>query len=428
MKKNGATISLEDLIILATDVKDSGTMNTNANEVTGKVIEVYIVRGDLPEHYLEDNDEINKYVSQIQIIGFYTNKDNKKEGVTLYRKEAEEDLKFFTSKEVYNRALGRGVGETLVQPQIWTNFLTIHKTNMLEAGSKVPLYTDDPNYSQKNKIQDMENLEITTIEDGKVIRQVPTASSANIQLYEKSINEWFEQAQFSGSAFDPILGKEAASGTTFRGQERTVAQGRGIHDRRRGQRAKFIEEIYRWDIIPRMVKEIKKGKDFLSTLSNEELTWISEQMATNAVNKRIKEIMLEGRIVTKEQQDFLTQTFMETFNKKGNRRLLKIIGDEFKDIENRVGMNIASKQKNLANLSDKILSIFQFVFANPQGFQQAMQIPALSKAFDDILEFSGLSPADFASLTKAQTMSLEQPQAQQSQATPELAIANAQPN
>ena len=152
---------------------------------------------------------------------------------------------------------------------------------MLEAGSKVPLYTDDPNYQNRNKIIDMENLEITTIEEGKVIRQVPTVAPANIQLFEKSIDEWFEQAQLQGSAFDPILGKEPPSGTTFRGQERTVQQGRGLHDRRRGQRAKFIEEIYRdWEI-PRMVKKIIGGKEFLATLTSDEKEWMSNQLADN---------------------------------------------------------------------------------------------------------------------------------------------------
>src|SRR3990172_2805442 len=102
---------------------------------------------------------------------------------------------FHTSKKVYGRALGRGVGESLLHPQIWTNFLEIHKMNMLEAGSKVPLYTDDSGYTNRNKIQDMENLEITTIEDGKRIYQVPTVAPVNVQLLDKAINEFYEHAQ-----------------------------------------------------------------------------------------------------------------------------------------------------------------------------------------------------------------------------------------
>lgn len=406
-ESNGATVSIEELIQLASFEKDPpSVLSGTKNQVPGKNIEVYIVRGNLPEHYLKDNNNMEDYYNQVQIVAFYVNKKGDKEGVTLYRKkEVEGSIKFHTSKKIYGRALGRGTGEQLLHPQIWTNFLTIHKTSLLEAASKVPLYTDDSTYQNKNKIQDMENLEITTIEENKRIYQVPTAAPANIQLYEASINEWFEHSQLTGAAFDPILGKEATSGTTFRGQERTVAQGRGLHDRRRGQRAKFIEELYRDWIIPDMVKRIKKGKEFISTLTTDELQWVSDQLAENYAFNKQKEALLKG--VVPMQTETLKQMFKDSFSKKGNQHLLKILGDEFKDIEIRMGINIAGKQKDLAVLSDKILSIFQFVFANPQGFQAAMQIPALSKAFQDILEFSGLNQTDFLTLATPPTQAIQ---------------------
>jgi len=413
---NGATISLDALALLGTDDKDPvGTDNEKKNKVPGKTIEVYVVRGTLPEAYLLDNDNTEDNYGQVQVVAFYTDKNKKKQGVTLYRKKDDgENLMFFSSKPIYNRALGRGVGEMLLQPQVWTNFLTIHKTQMLEAGSKVPLVTDDPTFTSKNKIQDMENLEITTIAEGSNITQIPTAAVANIQLYEKSINEWFEHAQLSGAAFDPILGKEPNSGTTFRGQERTVAQGRGLHDRRRGQRAKFIEKLYRTWIIPDIIREIVRGQEFVASLSAEEVTWIADQMANNHANQKIKESLLKGKILTQEEQDMLKTTFKEVFAKSGNKKLIKILKDEFRDVPMRMGINIAGKQKDLVNASDKLLSIFQFIFANPSGFQQAMQVPALAKSFSDILEFSGMSIADFSSMVQppAQSSIAQQPQAQ----------------
>lgn len=423
---NGATISLDDLAIMATDQKDpAGTQETNKNRVPGKTVEVYIVRGNLPEHYLLDNDNMEDYYNQLHIIGFYMDKDGKKQGVTLYRKEEEEgSIKFHTSKEVYGRGLGRGVAESLLHPQVWTNFLTIHKTKMLEAGSKVPLYTDDPEYTQRNVIQDMENLEITTVGEGKSIKQVPTAAPANIQLYAQEINTWFEQAQLSGAAFDPILGKEAVSGTTFRGQERTVAQGRGLHDRRRGQRAKFIEEMYRDWIIPDIVKEITKGKKFLATLNTEELSWISDQLAENYAHQKQVDALFSFEVPL--AKEFYIADFKEKFSKGGNKRMIEILKGEFKGVELKMGINVANKQKDLVNLSDKLLSVFQFVFSNPQGFQQAMQIPALAKSFQDILEFSGLNQADFLSLTTPPETATPEAQLAQATQAPELAL-NQQP-
>lgn len=398
-KSNGATVSIEELCTLANEEKDPAGMNdTKTNKVPGKTIEVYIVRGNMPEHYLKDNDEMDYHCNQIQVIAFYTDKKGKKHGVTLYRKkETEGNIKFHTSKKVYGRALGRGVGESLLHPQIWTNFLTIHKTQMLEAAAKVPLYTDDSSYQNNNKIRDMENLEITTIEDGKKIYQVPTAAPANIQLYEASVDEWFQHSQLTGAAFDPILGKEPVSGTTFKGQERTVAQGRGLHDRRRGQRAKFIESIYREWIIPDIVKEIVKGQEFLATLTAAELSWVTDQLAEQFATQQQKRSVIDGQLP--EEREMLKQVYKERFAKKGKRHLIKILKDEFKDIDIKMGINIANKQKDLAVMSDKILSIIQSAIANPQNFQLALQNPAMAEALNDVLEFSGMNQVDFLALT-----------------------------
>src|SRR3990167_2328348 len=109
-------------------------------------------------------------------------------------------------------------------------------------------------------------------------------------------------------------------------------------------------------------------------------------MATNAVNKRIKDIVLFGKRPTKEEQVALTQVFKKDFLKKGNKHLVEVLKGEFKDIEVKIGINVANKAKNLGVLNDKIFSIFQFIMANPQGFVQSMQVPAIAKSFNDILE------------------------------------------
>ncbi len=386
----------------------------------------------MPEEYLKDDGGYDYYCNQIQVIAYYTKKDGSKDGVTLYRKKQgdESSFKFFTSKKVQGRALGRGVGEAIVPDQVWTNFLSIHSMNMLEAASKVPLYTDDPSYTSKNKIQDMENLEITTIEDGKRIYQVPTAAPANLQLIENSINSLYVHAQNIGSAQDPILGVEGNAGTTFRGQERSVAQGRGIHDRRRGQRAKFIEEIYRDWIIPDIIREITGGTKFMATLSSEELTWVVDQLVTTQVNKRIWEMVNSGKQPTEQDKEMFTQLARETMLKGGNKHLMEILKGEFRDVEVKMGINIAGKQKNLANLSDKVLSIFQSAFANPEGFLATLKIPGMAGAFEDILEFGGLNISDFSALIQNHNMpALGAPQAQPvpSPIAPEIASPEANP-
>ena len=418
---NGATITLDELAVLAENDRETpGQFHGSEDHTPGKNIEVYVVRGSLPEAYLEDNHDMENWYGQLQIIAFYTDEKKNKQGVVLYRKkEDDSSLKFHTAKPVENRALGRGTCEALIHPQIWTNFSEIHKMNMLEAGSKSLLQTDDDAFVNRGRVQDMENLEVLNVGEGKRIDIIPTINPTNLQLHAQSIDEWFAHAQLAGAAQDPIMGKEAVSGTTFRGQERTVAQGRGPHDRKRGKRAKFVEQLYREFIIPKMTKEITSGKKFLATLSTEELQWISEQLATKFANDKLKAMLFEGKLPSEEERQILKDTFKRQFAKKGNKQLLEVLKGEMKGVDIKMGINVANKQKDLANLSDKLLSVFQFVFTNPAGFQQAMQIPALAKSFQDILEFSGLNQSDFLSLTQPpeQPQSLVEPTAQPAELT-----------
>lgn len=411
-ESNGATISLEELCTLATYEKDpQGTMNEKQNRVPSKTIEVYVVKGDLPENYLKEGGDEDYVYNQVQVVAYYNDKERGKTGVTLYRKKNEDDILFHSTEPVFMRALGFSAGETSLYPQIFSNFLTIHKTNLLEASAKVPLFTDDPSYANRNKVQDMENLEITTISpDSKFgIAQIPTAAPANIQLIGAEINEWFNVAQYGNAAFDPLMGAEKqTSGTTFRGQERVVAQGKGSHENKKGKRAKFVEEIYRKLILPDIIREIKKGKKFLANLDVDELSWVAEQVSTHQSNEKIKGLILKGKVVSLEEAEQFRQMYRKDFLKKGNKQLLEILKDELpEDLEIEIGVNVEGKQKDVAQLSDKLLSIFQFIFQNPQGFQQAMQIPALAKSFESIVEYGGLSITDFSSLMQAPMMSTE---------------------
>jgi len=408
--KNGATVTIDELITLSDNTKEpEGAQQGKDNRTTGKNIEVYIVRGNLPEHYLKDNDNMDKYYEQLHIVAFYSTGDNK-EGVTLYRKEAnEEDVMFFTSEPVEGQGLGKGASK-FFNEQIWTNFLEIHKHKLLEAASKVPLVTDDSGFTNRQQIIDMENLEVLQIEKGSSISQVPTAAPANIQLLDRSIDTWFSNAQLVGFAQDTQFGKQSYAGQTFKGQERLLQQGRGPHQRAQGKRAKFIEKIYRKYIISQIKKEILKGPEFLATLDFKDLQWVSDTLAENFANKTMKNQILNGKLP--DDKETLIQKFKEDFAKKGNQHKLKILKGEFKDAEIDIEIDVANKQHDLAGMTEKVFSIFQYVFSNPQGFQQVMQIDGMSSVFNDILEFSGVSGVDFSNIGNLPPQIEEQPQQQ----------------
>lgn len=404
---HGATISVEDLITLSKEEKRVDTNNQVA-KTPGRYIEIYEVHGNLPKSFVDPNASATEYETRLFICAFYTKANNAgKQGVILYTApESKSPFKLIKRDPVYGRALGFGGAEELFEAQVWVNYDMKRIIDMLDAASKTILKTTDPSFTNRNKVRDMDNLEVTVLEPGTDLTQVDTFPR-NLKLFENSIQQWESHAKDMGASQDPIQGKEAVSGTPFASLQAQIQQGMGLHDYRRGQYAKHLEEIYNDWLIPHIQKQICKGTKFLSELSVDELQYVTDALVNNVANERIKEMTLAGGIPTKEEMEVFKEVVREEFKKKGNKHFIEVLKGEFNGVGLGVSVTIDGKSKNLAQMTDKVVSIFKFAFANPQGFAMTMQIPGMAKSFNQILEYSGLSPADFSGIDK---LPISQPQ------------------
>lgn len=391
---NGATISLKDLIALSKEEKkvDSQTVQT-----PGRYLEIYEVHGNLPKKFSDPMDTSEEYETSLFICAFYQKQSSSdKQGVILYTaKETESPFKLIKRDPVYGRALGFGGAEELFEAQVWVNYDMIRIQDMLDAASKTILKATGPNSSiiaKKQKVKDLDNLTIIDAGDGD-LNQVDTFPR-NMQLFDRSVAEWENHAKEIGAAADPLTGKEPSSGTPFASLQEQIRQGMGLHDYRRGQYAKHIEEIYRDWIIPHIEKKICEGATFLSELSLEELQMVAERVTTNAVNAKIKDLILSGQMVTPEQQAQMTQAYQQLFSKKGNKHFIEILKGEFKNKPLGVKANVAGKSKNLSGMVDKLTNVFKTVISNPY----ILASPPIAKLFNKIIEASGLDPIDLSQL------------------------------
>ena len=395
-EKSGANITIEELITIASQEKETANTNqaANKNQSTGKNIEVYIVRGTLPSAYLKGHD-MDSLINQVQVVGFYTDEEGR-HGVTLYKSEEKESvLKFHTPKKIFGRGIGWGGVEALIDPQIWANFAEIHKNNLLKSASKNRLFTDDANFANRNKIRDMENDEITTIdkESRYGIRQIPVGT-VNIQLFDRRTQELEAHAQKLAGVSDSLLGKQPPAGTPFRLQERVVFEGKKPHERIAGKFDKFLEEIIQDWIIPHIIREIVKGKEFLSELSSEEMEYVLRKVPRNRATKRQWEDVLSGRIpgelavYEEEEKQRLLQN--------GNKQTLKILKDEFRNVKMKVKIRVSSKQKDMAGFVEKLGNILRQFWTLPP---EVRNDPTTQHIMNQLLEASGLSAASMGGLT-----------------------------
>ena len=395
----------------------------NTAKTPGKYIEIYELHGLFPRFWLYDRDENgnytgryldeesrdNDFIQQVHIVAYYQDVDGMKRGLTLYKsKETKIPYKFSVRDAIFGRALGMGGAEELFEPQVWTNYSEIQKKNMLDAASKTIFQTTDPAFANRNKIQSMDNLEITVVEDNKRIDQIDTRP-LNIALFDKLTNDWFDHARLMGAANEAITGDQPPAGTPFKLQELVTAEAHSLHEYRKGKLAIFVDEIYRDWIIPHLAREITKGNEFLSELDLTELQQVSESLVMCVTNDQIKEKILNGQPVYPEEIEALAQQTREEFMRGGNQRFIKILKGEMKDAPMSVRISIAGKQKNLSQGVDKLVNIFRQIVANPQ----VLQSPPMAKLFNQIIEQSGLDPIDFTGFT------IPTP-AQETNASPEL--------
>lgn len=395
---NGATVSIEELITLTREEKKENS-NGGTTKTPGRYIEIIEVHGNLPKRFATPTDNSNEYETRLFIVAFYQKKDStSKGGVILYSQpEKKSPFKIIKRDPVYGRAVGFGGAEELFESQVWVNYDMIRKQHMLDAASKTILKTTDPVVASRQNLNDMDNLEIIELAPNSDLGQVDTFPR-NVHLFDESIAQWEAHAQQMGAANDAIMGVSPASGTPFKLQELVTQQSQGLHEYRRGQYAKHLEEIYNDWIIPHIKKKITEGAKWLSTLSLDELQYVTEAVVTSQANNRIKEMVLSGGIPTEAEIEIFKKIIREDFKKKGNKHFIEILKGEFKNTPLAVSVSVKGKSRDLSARTDKLVNVFRQIIVNPA----VLQMPPIAKIFNDILESSGLDPADFSGITKEQ--------------------------
>lgn len=397
-KANGATATLEATIALAQTGKRE---ESTKNETPGRYIEVREVHGNLPRRFADPLDTSETYETRIFIVCVYNDTTGNPKGTILYTKpETKSPFKLIKRDKVYGRALGRGGAEELFDPQVWTTYDMIRKQGMLDAAAITILKTTDPAVAAKNDVKNMDNLDIIELATGTDIGQMDTFPR-NIQLFTQSAQEWEVQARTLGGATDAVLGENPTAGTPFKLQTQVIQQGLGLHEYRRGQYAKHIEEIYNDWIIPHIEKKVTEGMTFLSELSLEDLQYVMEGVITNMANNYAVDMVIAtgGQGPLPAELDIFKQLARSEFKKKGSSHFIEILKGEFKNKALRVKVSVKGKSKDLSAKTDGLVNVFRQIIANPA----VLHIPAIAKIFNDIIEDSGLDPVDFSGITAAQT-------------------------
>ncbi len=374
-------------------------------KMPGKYVEVYELRGNLPQTWLDPMAEKDTYSPQMHIVCYYNDKDGVKQGITLYEgkdKPLSDNFKSLKIDRIRSkgRACGRSVVESLFEPQVWNNYSAIKIKALLDSAINV-FQTDSEEFGNQ-KLSELKHNTILKHESGKPITRVD-GSLQNLVAFTNQQQKYTTDARIIGSASEGALGVAPTAGTPFALQNLITQQGQGLHEYRQGKIATFFADVlYRDWILSYLVADMNQGKKFSEELTLDEMIEICDTIATNAANKDIIEKMLNGEVVTQENKDMLVQFYKDGFKKGGNRKFFEVLQNELKSIPVDVQINVAGKQKNLSQNADKLSNLILTMTKFGVPFS------ALAKPFNELLEDSGLSPVDFTQVIQPQPA--QQPQ------------------
>ena len=402
--------AIDEAIVMSKEEKSVMQANDRTVKTPGKYIEVFELHGFLPETWLDENGDPFKYTNQMHIVCYYTSKDGNKNGITLFKgktKDISNTFKSLVIRKIHGRACGKSIVETLFEPQVWMNYSAQRIQKLL--ASAINVFYSDSDEVGNQKLSNLPDNTILKLETGKNIGKLD-GSPQNLTAFSNDQVNLQTQARILGSASEAQLGVNPTSGTPFALQNLVVQQGQGIHEYRQGKIATFVADVlYRDWILQYLVDDMNKGITFSEELTLDEMQDIADLISRNKAESQIISKILEGELVTPETREALIANYKEQFARGGSRKFFEAIQGELDDIPLEVFVNIKSKQKYMAQEADKITNIIREVLRSPQAFQQ---IPGVGKAFNQLLENSGLSPIDFTQITKtlpAQPPTPEQP-------------------
>ena len=413
MKGKWIDAKIDEAIILSEESKKVKLANDQTAKTPGKYIEVYELRGNLPKKWIEETADPYEYANQMQIVCFYTDSENQRQGITLFKGKDKPLSKNFKALKIdrvrsKGRACGRSIVESLFEPQVWNNYSAIKIKQLLD--SAVNVLISDSEEIGGQKLADLKHNTVLKVEKGSVTQRLD-GTLQNLPQFTQYQDRQVNSARVIGSAGDAQLGTNPVSGTPFALQQAVIQQGEGIHEYRQGKVATFFaDQLYRDWILSMMVSDLNTGKNFSEELTLDEMMEIGETIAKNKVEEKLKEVIFNGGIITQEMKDTLIAQEMEEFKKGGNRKFFEVVKGELEKIPMNVLVNIKGKQRAMAQNADKITNILREIMKNPQAFQQK----GIGKAVNQLLEESGMNPIDFSGVTAAQPSPMQpaQPEAQ----------------
>lgn len=314
--------------------------------------------------------------------------------------------KHLARKKKSGRAFGCGVIEEGEEAQVWTNDAVLKQFRAMEYTSKVIGQTASKKLKGRNILNEVDDGQILEHEDNKPITALTLLPAGGLNQYGNLINQWFTQYERATSAYSAQRGESPTSRTSFKLQAAVISQSSSVLESLQEDLGIFVTEIFEDWILPFQAKKLNTEHILSHNFNIEELKEIDRNFSTHHANKRMKEMILSGKVVTPEEYAAFYQEADQSVKRTKDTRFLAVPKDYYKDVVSKVTIHITNERRNKKAVLESLSNIMMVYAKNPE----IVNDPALTQIFMKIVELSGagISPASLVSAFREQAQVNEQ--------------------
>lgn len=379
-----------------------------------RYIRVFERYGELPESYIEEGGDPDKYVYS-RFIAYVPETGTKKGkpsissstgystgGIKLNAVKIDPEKEFpyreIHMEKIPGRWLGVGRIEVLEDPQIRTNEIINLRVKSSYITSLNLWQSRDDNF-KKNLLKEVENGDVITAMDR--IERVPT-EDRDLSAFDLEERKWKQNINENTYNYDIARGQRPPAGTPL-GAAKMAANMIDSHFQQIQKRvARKIKKILYEDIIP----NFKKEKEHFVKLAGNDLEKLRKLITETETNKRILEHVKEKNVVPTVEEKLAIKKKVEESIKTDT---LRIPENFYDDLKYDIDIIITGEERDIRLQSSNISMILQNIQQDPE----LLTDPAKRKLLSKLLETIGMDIHDIApepSAEQEMTRQVEQKQ------------------
>lgn len=381
-------------------------------------IKVFKRYGEVPLHWVDDSakpgtKEGDKMTKALFIIAgadwLMKNNDGKPIadlGCVLFKSKWRKEWPFkdFHYMKTRGRWLGIGVTEMLFDVQERVNELKNQKRVSMEI-SAMHLFQSKDKSIVRNVLTDLQSGDLLLTGQNGGIEPVAN-EERNLPAWKDEEESYTMQTDKLSFAYEALRGDTGDASTPLGTTQIAVAQGTSVFAFKKENLSLFIQDFFNDLVLPELKKDMTPEHIMRFTGTAQEVQKLDQAAAEVHANNHLKSELLQGKLITPEDFDRAKQQALETYQKLGGNRFLKIKEDFYNDVEFEFDFLVTDEQADPAKMATNI----QAVLSEMPNLN--LDDPRQQLLFSKLCEQLGISPAEI-DLANGQAAQMQQQQSQQ---------------